>query len=329
MKNRHRRHVDMIYKYRKCIYEVSKYVSLTVLLLFVTIGMVSAAGLSALSIGGDKQGAVGDYATIYINATGANNLGSLQLDVLYDKSIISANSVMAESLTTGGMFVRNIDNTLGKITIGMISTSGITGNGPLAKISYNITKSGVSKLEISGAAATDVSNGVIIIGSTTGASFSAIGQTSPSDTIPPVTILSGATEGAIYKSDVTIQLTATDNVGGSGVEGTIFTVNGGPVVPYGAPFVVSSEGLNTIIYSSMDNAGNAEKSKQISFTIDKGVVGNVLAYYRGLGQYPSVVETSDLLKAADDWRDNIIPPGFSAGIITDQLLTLADEWRNS
>ncbi len=50
-------------------------------------------------------------------------------------------------------------------------------------------------------------------------------------------------------------------------------------------------------------------------------------YYRGLGQDPSIIEKNDLLKAADDWRINIIPPGFSMSITTDQLLTLSDEWR--
>jgi hypothetical protein len=56
---------------------------------------------------------------------------------------------------------------------------------------------------------------------------------------------------------------------------------------------------------------------------------DIVAYYRGLGQYPNTVETSDLLKAADDWRNNIIPSGFSVSIATSQLLTLADEWRSS
>lgn len=56
---------------------------------------------------------------------------------------------------------------------------------------------------------------------------------------------------------------------------------------------------------------------------------DILSYYRGLGQYPNIVETTDLLKAADDWRNDAIPPGFSVSIATGQLLTLADEWRNS
>ena len=57
--------------------------------------------------------------------------------------------------------------------------------------------------------------------------------------------------------------------------------------------------------------------------------GDILKYYRGLGKYPGVAETGDLLKAADDWRNSAIPKGFSVSITTNQLLTLADEWRNS
>jgi hypothetical protein len=55
----------------------------------------------------------------------------------------------------------------------------------------------------------------------------------------------------------------------------------------------------------------------------------ILAYYRGLGQDPNMVETGDLLKAINDWRNGISPPGFSVPISTDQLLALANEWKAS
>ncbi len=53
---------------------------------------------------------------------------------------------------------------------------------------------------------------------------------------------------------------------------------------------------------------------------------DILQYYRGMNFCYNIVETNDLLKAADDWTHNIIPSGFSASITTTQLLTLADEW---
>jgi hypothetical protein len=56
---------------------------------------------------------------------------------------------------------------------------------------------------------------------------------------------------------------------------------------------------------------------------------DIVVYYRSLGQHPNIVETDDLLKAADDWRGNIVPQGFLISLTTSQLLTLADGWRNS
>jgi hypothetical protein len=56
---------------------------------------------------------------------------------------------------------------------------------------------------------------------------------------------------------------------------------------------------------------------------------DIFSYYRSLGDNPSVVETKDLLAAADDWSNNIAPQGFDSPITTQQLLSLADEWSRS
>ncbi len=146
------------------------------------------------------------------------------------------------------------------------------------------------------------------------------------DKVAPMTNISGVTKDVIYGNNVIITLVATDNAGGSGVKNTTYTINGGAMTTYSSPFIVSNIGKNTVTYKSADNAGNVEKTKSISFTINSG---DILTYYRGLGQSTSIVETNDLLKAADDWRGDIIPPGFSVSITTSQLLALADEWRNS
>jgi C1A family cysteine protease len=59
-----------------------------------------------------------------------------------------------------------------------------------------------------------------------------------------------------------------------------------------------------------------------------GTPQDILSYYRNLGSNPSVVETTVLLKAADDWNNSVAPSGFDFPITTQQLLTLADEWAN-
>jgi S-layer protein (TIGR01567 family) len=67
------------------------------------------------------------------------------------------------------------------------------------------------------------------------------------------------------------------------------------------------------------------------FTSNYFITGktDILLYYRGFGNYPYVVETTDLLRAAEDWSKNVAPPGFAIPITTQQLLELADEWSRS
>jgi peptidoglycan/xylan/chitin deacetylase (PgdA/CDA1 family) len=55
----------------------------------------------------------------------------------------------------------------------------------------------------------------------------------------------------------------------------------------------------------------------------------IIDYYKSLGTNKSIVETTDLLKAADDWSNNRTVDGFTSPITTQQLLTLADEWSAS
>ncbi len=56
---------------------------------------------------------------------------------------------------------------------------------------------------------------------------------------------------------------------------------------------------------------------------------DILSYYRSFGSNLNVVETTDLLKAAADWSNNVAPQGFASPITTQQLLGLADEWARS
>ncbi len=174
------------------------------------------------------------------------------------------------------------------------------------------------------------------------------------DNIAPKTIINGVTEGGVYNSDVTINLIATDGgvdeFGKSGIYQTLYNTtyyncigtvpgnvsttncNGGNFGPtiYTIPFVFGGEGLYVVKYWSIDNARNIENTNVINFTIDKGMGNsNILTYYRRLGQYDSVLETNDLMTGADNWRNDVVPPGFSVSLTTEQLLMLADEWRNS
>jgi len=53
---------------------------------------------------------------------------------------------------------------------------------------------------------------------------------------------------------------------------------------------------------------------------------DIMAYYRAYSGDPNVVDTMDLLKAADDWAKEISPAGCAKPIDTISLLKLANEW---
>jgi hypothetical protein len=87
------------------------------------------------------------------------------------------------------------------------------------------------------------------------------------DTTPPETIatLEGDQSGGVYTSDVTVTLTATD--AGSGVNFTMYQVDGGAWMLYTAPFKVTGNGNHTVGFYSTDKAGNVEPQKSVTFKI--------------------------------------------------------------
>ena len=87
------------------------------------------------------------------------------------------------------------------------------------------------------------------------------------DTIPPTTTISGVTQNGSFNNSVTVTLNATDNAGGSGVNETIYMVNGGATTTYSAPFVVNTIGQDNVTYWSTDKAGNVEPQNMVNFTI--------------------------------------------------------------
>ncbi len=78
--------------------------------------------------------------------------------------------------------------------------------------------------------------------------------------------LSGTKNGTVYVSPVKVTLSASDNL--SGVQSTMYRVNGGSVNSYSGPFTLSSLGNNTITFHSTDNAGNLENQQTVSFVIE-------------------------------------------------------------
>ncbi len=103
----------------------------------------------------------------------------------------------------------------------------------------------------------------------------AINFTEPPDQSAPTTTISlSGTMGGYdwYISDVEVTLSATDDVGGSGVTETKYSLDSGQTwQTYTSPFTVTTEGANLLVLArSWDNAGNDEGPPAFeTFKIDK------------------------------------------------------------
>ncbi|MBT2618459.1 glycine rich domain-containing protein [Bacillus sp. ISL-78] len=88
------------------------------------------------------------------------------------------------------------------------------------------------------------------------------------DTTSPVTTDNAPTDWV--NKDVTVDLTATDNDGGSGVASTYYELDNGSTQS-GNAIKISDKGVHTLTYWSVDNAGNVETQHTATVKIDKTV----------------------------------------------------------
>ena len=90
---------------------------------------------------------------------------------------------------------------------------------------------------------------------------------------------------------------------------------------------MSANAYSATITISAPGDSNTPKTVPVTLQVTSGPAeDDILAYYRGLGLNPDVVETTDLLQAINDWANGTIPPGFAQAITTLQLLQLIGEW---
>lgn len=90
------------------------------------------------------------------------------------------------------------------------------------------------------------------------------------DGTPPVTThsFSGTMGGnGWYVSNVNVTLSATDE--GSGVESTWYKLDSSSWQEYTEEFVISTDSLHTLLYNSIDNAGNIETTNEAELKIDQ------------------------------------------------------------
>jgi hypothetical protein len=83
-----------------------------------------------------------------------------------------------------------------------------------------------------------------------------------------------ANENGWNNSDITVNLTAADNEGGSGIKEIHYKLIGAiqqeQTVPADAVnFTISNEGITTVTYYAIDNANNQEAQKSATLKLDK------------------------------------------------------------
>ena len=127
------------------------------------------------------------------------------------------------------------------------------------------------------------------------------GTDSGEDVTPPVTtcVLEGVMEGGFYISDVSVTLNATDDK--SGVDYTMYKIDSGEWAFYTEPFMVTANGEHTVFFYSVDNAGNIETEKSVSFTIIKPAPPISIMIQGGLGVSAMIKNTGTADLSNIEW----------------------------
>jgi len=141
------------------------------------------------------------------------------------------------------------------------ATNFVVGSNPISVAIGDLNGDGKPDLAV----ANQGSNSVSIL----------LNTSASSDAVPPTTIASATPSPNATgwnNSSVTVTLTATDNSGRSGVKSITYAIGSGPATTLNGAttsFAVSAEGVTTITYHAIDNAGNTEANKTLTVRIDR------------------------------------------------------------
>jgi len=81
--------------------------------------------------------------------------------------------------------------------------------------------------------------------------------------------ISGEELNGVYINEAFVNLSATDNIGGLGVESTFYSLDQVNWEIYTSSLWIHNEGTTTILFKSIDIAGNLEPDKSVMLTIEK------------------------------------------------------------
>ncbi len=119
--------------------------------------------------------------TMHVLAAEANNIGSLEFVLVYDTNALELSNVEAGSLASGALVDTNFPSP-GRLWAGIIDPDGITGDGPLAILTFNRLGSadGPVPLTLEAVSAYDADTLVDVITDTTP------GQLTPTALVSPI-----------------------------------------------------------------------------------------------------------------------------------------------
>ncbi len=141
---------------------------IAVVLIGITLGIFFAMSGGGSQVAGDVK--------VPINITGASNVGSVALELVYDPGVLEAVDVKAGE-TAGNAMIEYDAETPGRIVIGIIASSGITGDGSLIMVGFDIIDEvGTTSLALVDVETHDATTLIDIINQASDGSFTAGGQ---------------------------------------------------------------------------------------------------------------------------------------------------------
>lgn len=101
-----------------------------------------------------------------------------------------------------------------------------------------------------------------------------------------------------YNSAVNVSLSPSDPSPGSGVDYSMYKVDGGAWTTYTGTFAISAEGAHTVQYYAVDNAGNVGTTGSTTFKVDAIPPSGTIAIMAG-ADYTKTVSVNLTLQASD------------------------------
>ena len=208
---------------------------------------------------------VDESAVHQINYWSVDNVGNTEVqkstEVKIDKDAPTTESSLSGTLG-------NNDYYTGSVQVTLTGSDNVAG---LSSTSYKIDNG--NQMAYMGSPFTVSGNGAHTVSfwsrDMAGNSASPTTITINIDSTVPVTqaTLAGTQgNGGWYTNEAQVTLSATDTP--SGVENTFYKIDGGSPQTYAAPFSISDSGFHTLIYWSVDRAGNTESQRSMQIRVD-------------------------------------------------------------